>query len=198
MSTGWRRAHHAHRPRCSTSCRHICGTGSAPSKWPPFRSWALPRPGPELPGTAVAETAQELAWLQDGDCDLIQGYLTSRPLPAADLHVWLERDPALMAACCRDQRRVRLRYSTREQVTSRGTWSPIAWFTLLAGDIYGPGTSTRKTGGPSGSTGCRSHWVHRGRAFRPSRCRRRTWPPSSRARCPPALRLPGESSFTQR
>ncbi|MCE0537484.1 bifunctional diguanylate cyclase/phosphodiesterase [Kineosporia rhizophila] len=41
------------------------------------------------------ETEQELAWLQAGDCDLIQGYLTSRPLSADDLHAWLEREPAL-------------------------------------------------------------------------------------------------------
>ncbi|GAB6897213.1 putative bifunctional diguanylate cyclase/phosphodiesterase [Kineosporia succinea] len=35
------------------------------------------------------ETEAELAWLQEHHCDLIQGYLMSRPLPAADLHTWL-------------------------------------------------------------------------------------------------------------
>ncbi|MBT0771671.1 bifunctional diguanylate cyclase/phosphodiesterase [Kineosporia sp. J2-2] len=35
------------------------------------------------------ETQEQLDWLRAEGCDLIQGYLTSRPLPAAALHEWL-------------------------------------------------------------------------------------------------------------
>ncbi len=36
------------------------------------------------------ETEAELDWLRAEGCDLIQGYLISRPVPAAELHAWLD------------------------------------------------------------------------------------------------------------
>mgnify|MGYP001256739730 CR=1 FL=1 len=41
------------------------------------------------------ETAEQLAWLKAQDCDLAQGYLFSRPLPAAEMAELLRRQPFL-------------------------------------------------------------------------------------------------------
>jgi EAL domain-containing protein (putative c-di-GMP-specific phosphodiesterase class I) len=37
------------------------------------------------------ETAAQLHWLRNHDCDEIQGYLFSRPLPAAQIEVMLRQ-----------------------------------------------------------------------------------------------------------
>lgn len=44
------------------------------------------------------ETSEQLDWLYANGCDLVQGYLTGRPMPAAALHEWLANNSVASAA----------------------------------------------------------------------------------------------------
>jgi EAL domain-containing protein (putative c-di-GMP-specific phosphodiesterase class I) len=35
-----------------------------------------------------AETVEELVWLKHNECELVQGYVVSRPMPEADFRSW--------------------------------------------------------------------------------------------------------------
>ena len=62
--------------------------------------------GKRLGLTTVAEgveTIGELAILRDMGCDLIQGYLFAKPMPACDLLPWLNDNAANLASLCRGQ-----------------------------------------------------------------------------------------------
>lgn len=37
-----------------------------------------------------AETAQELAWLTDNGCEVVQGYVVAKPMPLHDFIAWVQ------------------------------------------------------------------------------------------------------------
>ena len=61
---------------------------------------AVVRIGQSLKMTVVAEgveTAGQLAFLRGEGCHVAQGYYFARPMPSADLLVWLEKRQAALA-----------------------------------------------------------------------------------------------------